>query len=73
MGDERNAWSKPRPDIICLEGNGSRQSHRGGGWSTEGVMYTLNGTEVHAVCVGVDLYNQTITGGGVKDIELIER
>ena len=25
-------------------------------------MYTLNGTEVHAVCYGVDLYNQCLTG-----------
>lgn len=37
-------------EIICLEGNGSRPSHKGDGYSTEGVMYTLNSTEVHAVC-----------------------
>jgi hypothetical protein len=26
-------------------------------------MFTLNSTEVHAVCYGLDLYNQTLTGG----------
>lgn len=32
-------------------------------------MYTLNSVEVHSVCIGVDLYNQTTTGGGGEDIE----
>ena len=40
-------------DIICLEGNGCRPSHKGIGWSGGGVMYTLNGTEVHCVCYRV--------------------
>lgn len=31
-------------------------------------MYTLNGTEVHAVCYGVDLYNQCLTGGVSKSL-----
>ena len=52
-------------NVICLEGNGSRPSHKGDGWIVGGAMYTLNGTEVHAVCYGVDLYNQCLTGGGV--------
>ena len=33
-----------------------------------GAMYTLNGTEVHAVCYGVDLYNQCLTGGVSKTL-----
>ena len=37
--------------VICLEGNGRRPSHKGDGWSMGGAMYTLNSTEVHAVCV----------------------
>ena len=41
---------RTKTDIVCLEGNGSRPSHSGNGWSTGGVMYTLNTTEVHAVC-----------------------
>lgn len=31
-------------------------------------MYTLNSVEVHAVCYGVDLYNQSITGDKAKCI-----
>ena len=67
MGKERNARSEPRSDIICLEGNGYRPSHKGDGWIVGGAMYTLNSTEVHAVCYGVDCYNGTMTGGGVND------
>ena len=33
-----------------------------------GAMYTLNETEVHAVCYGVDLYNQCLTGGVSKTL-----
>lgn len=38
--------------MIVLEGNGSRPSHRGDGYSESDTMYTLNSTEHHAVCVG---------------------
>lgn len=37
-------------DIICLEGNGARPSHFGNGWKIGGAMFTLNSTEVHAIC-----------------------
>ena len=50
MGIERNVGRESRPDVICLEGNGYRPSHKGDGWSVGETMYTLNGTEVHAVC-----------------------
>ena len=46
MGDNR--------PVICLEGNGIRPSHRGGGYSKEGVMFTMNTIERHAVCYGID-------------------
>ena len=36
--------------MVVLEGNGSRPSHKGDGWRESEVMYTLNTTEVHAVC-----------------------
>ena len=36
--------------VVCLEGNGSRPSHRGDGYSETETMYTLNSTEQHAVC-----------------------
>lgn len=39
------------PQIVCLEGNGSRPSHRGDGYSESETMYTLNSTERHAVVV----------------------
>lgn len=56
MGKERDIRCCARPDIICLEGNGSRPSHRGDGWIAGEVMYTLNLTEVHAVCYGISPY-----------------
>ena len=36
--------------IVALEGNGSRPSHRGDGFSDGDVSYTLNAVEKHAVC-----------------------
>lgn len=50
MGKERNDGSESRPDVVCLEGNGTRPSHRGVGFSEGGVMYTLNSVEIHCVC-----------------------
>lgn len=57
MGDVRNTRGKPRSDIVCLEGNGSRPSHKGSGWIVSEVMYTLNSTEVHAVCYSIGSYH----------------
>lgn len=37
--------------IVCLEGNGSRESHKGDGYTESDKMYTLNTIERHAVCV----------------------
>lgn len=54
MGKVGNARSEPRSDIVCLEGNGSRPSHRGDGYIESQVMYTLNTTEVHAVAYGIE-------------------
>lgn len=50
--------------VFPLEGNGSRMSHLGPGWGgCDDPMYTLNGVEKHAIAViGVDVYNQEITG-----------
>ena len=36
--------------VICIEGNGSRPSHQGDGYKVSEQMYTMNTTEVHAVC-----------------------
>ena len=56
MGKISDIRSNARPNIICLEGNGSRPSHRGNGYS-EGVMYTLNSVEVHSVAYGISPYH----------------
>ena len=34
---------------VCIEGNGSRPSHKGNGINMSDIQYTLNTTEVHAV------------------------
>lgn len=57
MGEVSNIRSEPRSNIVCLEGNGYRPSHFGDGWRVSEVMYTLNSTEVHAVCYGISPYH----------------
>ena len=37
--------------VVCLEGNGQRESHKGDGYKESDIMYTLNSTEYHAVAV----------------------
>lgn len=50
--------------MICLEGNGSRPSHQGIGWSESEVMYTLNSTEVHSVCYAIGAYESNAWKSG---------
>lgn len=38
--------------VVPFEGNGCRDSHKGDGWSTEQVSYTLNTVERHGVAYG---------------------
>ena len=40
--------------VVALEGNGARPSHKGSGYSEEGVSFTLNATEQHGVAYGID-------------------
>lgn len=42
---------------VVLEGNGSRPSHNGDGYSESDVSPTLNSTEVHAVAFSQDAYD----------------
>jgi DNA (cytosine-5)-methyltransferase 1 len=35
--------------VVALEGNGTRPSHRGSGYSEDGVSFTLNATENHGI------------------------
>ena len=69
MGEERDIGREPRPDVICLEGNGYRPSHKGDGWIVGGALYTLNSTEVHAVCYDPVLVLNDM-GGGSNDHQL---
>ena len=44
--------------VISLEGNGTRPSHKGIGYKVGGgAMYTLNSTEVHCVCYGISSFH----------------
>ena len=45
---------KDNTDLVCLEGNGSRPTHHGDGYTQSETMYTLNGTEHHSVAYGID-------------------
>ena len=37
--------------VVCIESNGSRESHKGDGYRESETMYTLNTIKQHAVCV----------------------
>ena len=62
--------------MVCIEGNGSRDSHKGDGYAETETMYTLNTVEQHAVAYGVtakgngdafinpDTHTALATGGG---------
>ena len=39
------------PKVVCIEGNGQRESHKGNGYKESDTMYTLNTVEQHAVAV----------------------
>ena len=43
---------------MVVEGNGSRPSHKGVGFSEGETAYTLNSTEVHAVAFSQDAYDK---------------
>ena len=45
---------------VAIEGNGTRESHHGGGFAVTDTMFTLNSTEQHAVAA------QTTSGGVTK-------
>lgn len=63
--------------VVCisLEGNGSRPSHRGGGYRTDGRSFTLNTVDRHSVCyekqkeVLVFKERAGKPGGGQRDID----
>lgn len=48
--------------IAALKGNGSRPSHRGPGFSTDNISYTLNSVEIHGVAYELSKNNRNIDG-----------
>jgi len=40
--------------VVALEGNGARPSHKGSGYSEDGIGFTLNATEQHGIAYGID-------------------
>ena len=46
--------AKNQGGVVVVEGNGSRPSHKGNGYSESETMYTLNTTEQHKVAYGID-------------------
>ncbi len=44
--------------VVALEGNGARPPHKGCGYSEEGVSYTLNAVEQHAVAFACNQRNE---------------
>lgn len=74
MGEISNTGGEPRSNAnrldrqertiaFSIEGNGIRPSHRGIG-IREGAMYTLNTTEVHAVCYAIGSYTSNAWKSG---------
>ena len=47
--------------VVCIEGNGSRESHQGDGYKESETMYTLNTIEQHAVAYSSDRGGQEPT------------
>ena len=50
--------NKNQGGMVVVEGNGSRPSHQGDGYSESETMYTLNCTENHAVAFSQDAYDK---------------
>ena len=50
MNESEHCPPSTTSTCVVPEGNGSRPSHHGDGYSESEVMYTLNGTEQHSVC-----------------------
>lgn len=65
VADTLNAYDigENRTPVIVLEGNGSRPSHLGKGFSEDGKMYTLNTIETHSVCYGI---SRSMLKGGMN-------
>jgi len=52
--------------VVCLEGNGSRDSHKGDGYKESDTMYTLNTVEQHVVAYRGDAITSPINASNPK-------
>lgn len=55
------------PQVVCIEGNGSRPSHKGDGYAESETMYTLNSTETHAVAYNGSNITSPINASNPKE------
>lgn len=53
--------------IVCLEGNGQRESHKGDGYKESEIMYTLNTVEQHAVAYNGDAITNPVNDSNSKE------
>lgn len=51
MSLQNKAADSDHIPVVCIEGNGQRESHKGDGYKESDTMYTLNTVEQHAVCI----------------------
>jgi DNA (cytosine-5)-methyltransferase 1 len=58
--------------VVAIEGNGTRPSHKGNGYSEENVSYTLNATEQHGVAYGIDRATYNMGQNAQFDIAIEE-
>jgi len=55
--------------MIVLEGNGSRDSHRGDGYKESEISYSLNTVEQHAVCLSQQAIGEYKIGGVASSLK----
>lgn len=66
-GCNQGGMAVVQPVTVCIEGNGSRPSHKGDGYSESDTMYTLNTTEQHAVAYSLEPGIAAREGGHIYD------
>lgn len=66
-GCNQGGMAVVQPVTVCLEGNGSRPSHKGDGYCESDTMYTLNATEHHAVAYSLEPGIAAREGGHIYD------
>lgn len=59
--------------VVALEGNGARPSHKGSGYSEDGIGFTLNATEQHGVAYGIGRATYNMGCGCPVDTSAIGR